>query len=853
MSKGLWVKTYQGRARLHSWRTLLPLALSILALVVGLFLAAPQELYQPPLSERTRADLLNLLQSKEPPGSTQVDELWLVLKEGQLDNQLQEAKRAKRSGEYIKGFFRWGEDRFHEVGVRLRGSMPWHHTYAKPSLRVKFRKKQNPYGFRYLELHRSEDPWGFINRGPEWIAQQETLMSAYSFPARLFLNRKDMGLYMAALRPGSALALKNSRMPGTWFKGDAVGGGLILWEGLGAWRIFGATEAPEAEGLFEEFLGLVKAAPSFTPQQRLRFSEIVDEDKYALWDALGVLTGSIHTDDGHNQSFFFSSYEGQIEPVLWDANSFGPLQLADGSPNVLNNRVRHLAFTDPRYVHRRNLHLHRILDEYFIKGRLKEWMKEEVVRLRPVTESETALGIIAHRYPLDGPRAAEGDLFHRPLSVADLEPTAKALYQWIDERQAYLQNYLSQAAFTVERSEKGCRVTVYGEVAVKATLPNGNQILLFPGLAYGVEMEVGRRVTRPAPLDYNLPFPAEGLTFQNAVTGASVSPGTGPATGSRKNVFSFHPWQLKPQLPPRNLQLGPGEVALSEDLVVEAGSSLTIEPGTTLRLGPGVSVFSAGVVRALGTRENPIHIRRSGSQPFGCVGLVGAGTAGSEFRYLDCEGGSVGSWRGVTFKGMFDVYGCPDLNLSNCRFAKNEVGDDTVNLAAGRATIRDCRFEDGKADGLDMDQMTGQILDCEFLRAGNDGLDLMTCQVQIASSRFQKCGDKGISVGEGSRVEVTQCEFLQNEKGLEGKDKCQARVADSLFEGNRLALNLYRKKWLYPSGGRVFLSNCELIDNRRDVAVDAESVLWLDRTEVRPPLGLGSVHHRAPVGWDSSL
>ena len=401
---------------------------------------------------------------------------------------------------------------------------------------------------------------------------------------------------------------------------------------------------------------------------------------------------------------------------------------------------------------------------------------------------------------------------------------------------------------TLDNGTPDGQLAILSDDGQTCRLPEGATL---QSLLDGAEPEIGRRVTRPAPLYYQLPFAPDSFSFRNAVTGSPVQPGPPPSAGSQQNMFSFHPWKLQQSPPHREFRLGPGVVELNEDYVVEAGSKLVIEPGTTLRLGPGVSLLAEGLVQAVGTKDKPLLIRPSTSEPFACVGLLGAGTRGSVFQYVDCEGGSVGLWRGVSFKGMFSVYGCPDLKLDNCRFARNEIGDDSVNLGVGEAVVSDCLFEEARADGLDMDQMVGRVEDCRFLKAGNDGLDLMTCRVTVSNSRFEGCGDKGISVGEASEVEVDECEFVGNEKGVEGKDKCRARLTDCTFSGNQLALNLYRKKWLYPSGGRVFLSDCRLIDNGRDVAVDGESTLWLSGTSASPPYGPGAVYHRAPVGWSS--
>ena len=57
--------------------------------------------------------------------------------------------------------------------------------------------------------------------------------------------------------------------------------------------------------------------------------------------------------------------------------------------------------------------------------------------------------------------------------------------------------------------------------------------------------------------------------------------------------------------------VGPGEVVLNNSFKFPAASSVVIQPGTTIKLGDGVSIHASGSFSAVGTKSEPIIIKRS--------------------------------------------------------------------------------------------------------------------------------------------------------------------------------------------------------------------------------------------------
>jgi hypothetical protein len=180
------------------------------------------------------------------------------------------------------------------------------------------------------------------------------------------------------------------------------------------------------------------------------------------------------------------------------------------------------------------------------------------------------------------------------------------------------------------------------------------------------------------------------------------------------------------------------------------------------------------------------------------------------------------------------VYDCPDVQVKNCEFGANLIGDDTLNLAESRILVEDCVFRDALSDAFDADRCEGTIRGCRFYASGNDALDLMTCRVQVEDCRMEGSGDKGISVGEGTRALVRDCELVSCTIGIELKDSSRAVVYDTLLTANTTAVHAYQKKWNYPGGGSALFVRCRFSENPQDFDLKKRCHVQLWETVARP-------------------
>ena len=189
------------------------------------------------------------------------------------------------------------------------------------------------------------------------------------------------------------------------------------------------------------------------------------------------------------------------------------------------------------------------------------------------------------------------------------------------------------------------------------------------------------------------------------------------------------------------------------------GTTVVLERGARFEMGPGASVLCQGALRVRGTSLNPVFIRAAQDSAFGTFAVVGDGTTACDVRGLRISGGSTSIVNGTSHSAMLSFHQV-DLHLENCVIGGSR-GEDAVNVKNSKVSIMGCVFENGHADLVDLDVVTGTIDRCVFRSSSpdrnGDGVDLSGSQVTLLHSEFRGLPDKGLSVGEGSQAFVQAC------------------------------------------------------------------------------------------------
>ncbi|HMC97146.1 MAG TPA: right-handed parallel beta-helix repeat-containing protein, partial [Flavobacteriales bacterium] len=269
-----------------------------------------------------------------------------------------------------------------------------------------------------------------------------------------------------------------------------------------------------------------------------------------------------------------------------------------------------------------------------------------------------------------------------------------------------------------------------------------------------------------------------------------------------------------------------GSYAIDEDLIIPYGYTVVLEQGARLAIAPGRSVLCLGPLIVRGTLRNPVFIRaQQEGAPFGTFAVSCREGDRCSISGLLISGGNEARINGQYHSGMFSIRGASSTTLLNCVIS-GSAGEDALNIKGGSALLDHCVFEDGHADLVDLDFVTGEVRDCVFnsgrADSNGDGLDVSGSHVLVEGCRMERMMDKGLSSGEASQVLVRNNRFEGNRLAIASKDLSVVYVQDNTFTGNAIVFGVYRKKPIY-GGAHLMLGTNVYEGNTKERDVDALS------------------------------
>ena len=718
------------------------------------------------------------------------------------------------------------------VSVSYRGRNTWHHQYWKPSLRVRYKRKQLSRGRRDHHLVAPEDGIGMRNWLSTTLARKWGTLSNREDFELLFINRRFIGLYTNIWSLDESLLIHEERLPGPIFRFDRGAQDSIAvtkdFFDPDDWELVGVDPVPGKAAIqrLTNTLNLACDNPQDDP-----LDELLDAQAFARYLALLSAGSSTHVDD-HNIAFFLDTTSGRFLPILIDANGYGVTNFDTNlSPVATDMQLAQHWLQNPLHLALYIQTLNELLTTIGSESAVTALIEKNWKRIRPFLVSDPYFSDIG--YPR---RTSTRSLL--PVSSAD-----ENVRRLVDDNRArtrWLLKTLTKTEVMIT-SEEGhfFEVLVRGFAGVKVSRRDGAPIFtnessslnlrLLPTLARSIN------TTDLLPFAfYRLPGAPSDYLFQNLLNDVQVRPEPAPRDIEiyRRLVGTVPKLEAAP-LPPPKLVVGPGVVTWRETHEFTEGQQVEIRAGTQLKLGPGVSVIVRGRLRALGTQDKPITVRPLiASQPFGTFAVLGAASRGTRFTHFDMEGGSIASRYNLNFTGMFSVHDCPDLFIGDSRFGHNFIGDDSVHIVRSQVQMLNSIFENSRADAVDWDLVKGEVANCIFRNTGNDGLDLSMGTANISGSRFIGCKDKCISGGEGTRAILRDLRFQDSVIGIAAKDSSHISIARATFTRCRTSLALYQKKWRWGQGGVVYIDGCSFVDSIvTDITGDKKSSAFFAKSQ----------------------
>ncbi|MDG2419647.1 MAG: CotH kinase family protein [Saprospiraceae bacterium] len=267
-----------------------------------------------------------------------------------------------------------------------------------------------------------------------------------------------------------------------------------------------------------------------------------------------------------------------------------------------------------------------------------------------------------------------------------------------------------------------------------------------------------------------------------------------------------------------------GKWILSTDLVIPKDTRFEIEAGAKIDMIQQAKIISYAPVFFNGTASNPIVINSSDATSEGIVIMRAKKRSKLSHTLFDqlSRPEEVG-WR---LSGAITFFESP-VDISNCVFSKNIIGDDFLNIVRTDFSMKNSQFKDILSDAFDCDFCNGKVTDTKFMTIGNDGIDVSGTELIVENVFMDGIGDKGLSAGENSSMTVTNVEIHNAEIAITSKDQSIIYITKSKVKDSRIGMALFQKK---PEFGPGFIeaTHMDMGKSEIDFLVEKKSKLTMD-------------------------
>ncbi len=249
------------------------------------------------------------------------------------------------------------------------------------------------------------------------------------------------------------------------------------------------------------------------------------------------------------------------------------------------------------------------------------------------------------------------------------------------------------------------------------------------------------------------------------------------------------------------LLIAAGRHVVSETISTPPGYELRIAAGTTLLFGPEASLIVRGALTLLGTASEAIVLEGQpttegefGRWPGIVVLKARQPSLWRNVHIRNTTGIAHGGWK---LTGGVTLYESP-VRLENVSFDGSQA-EDAINIIHSEFEFEEVAIADTVSDGFDADFSNGSIIRGIFQNIGSagggDAIDISGSVVSVFGTRFLSISDKALSVGEGSRMTVTDMRIDEALTGAASKDASHLEISSSKISNTRIAgMMAYIKK-----------------------------------------------------------
>ena len=762
--------------------------------------------------------------------NTNIDTLYLNISQKNLDQLNYERKISQELGslkfidnKYVSSYIEILGKKI-KAKVKLKGSTPSEHQAPeKFSIRIKL-SDENYRGLREFSLM-SPERRGFMREFIfRYMALKEDLIYKRLDFINLNLNGVNKGIYFLdeefnknliennAYRESALLKFDDSEL---WLQKAAIFLSPADWD-----QFYLTANIIEVKKGDKKNINFLKAKNNLNNFRKGNHtvSEVFDIEKYAKYFALVAVTGAWHGIISFNQTFYFNSITGKIEPIpddlYTDGYKFNPhynlKKFLEGDPFIKQ------FFNDDAFVKRfekfYNIYSKNIyLDEFFDKNK---------------SIFENALSIIRKSYPFYSFSKSE---YYQAQEVINNYLNQDQLIKGylLEERDDFLiLNLKSESLFNFKAiaikdnnninlldNKSGNDLFVYNRFSKKNNNFNINKKLLKDIDQTELYLEFlnnGKIEKKKINLiNNNVINKKFNLRKSHLIKEVTINSSLNKVANIRDDVITFNK----------------GELKINESIFIPYGFKVKAEPGTFITLSNDARIQTNSPVFFKGTKENPIIISSNGESLSG-LDVINANSKSiienTIFKQLNQS--DITDY--FVSLGAVSFYQS-DVDIISSKFIDNK-SEDALNVVRSEVNLKDLFFEGNISDAIDFDFTDGVISDSSFINTGNDSIDFSGSNVLLKNIFIEGSGDKGVSAGENSMINANSLIVKNSMIGIASKDNSTFELSNFQLDNNKIFAAAYQKKIEFgPSN--IILKDCKVI-NEDKTLIEINSFLQCGNT-----------------------
>ena len=267
------------------------------------------------------------------------------------------------------------------------------------------------------------------------------------------------------------------------------------------------------------------------------------------------------------------------------------------------------------------------------------------------------------------------------------------------------------------------------------------------------------------------------------------------------------------------------KIVINKNTILPKDLNLKLKNNQHIILNNGSSLILYGNLYVNADEENKVKIE--GMEPnFGSIISINNKI---EIENLNIKNLTSPSINGYVFYAGVNIFNS-EVSLKNISF-ENSLSEDTINLIDSNSVIKNLSFLNTKSDALDIDGGILNISEVYCKKIGNDCLDFSNAIITGNNIFAEDVLDKSISIGEKSKVKISNIKIHNSEIGLAVKDNSNAILTSVEIINSKLPVAVFVKKNEYGPA-KLNLENFTLkeskniylVDDRSELTINGESI-----------------------------